>query len=158
MILQLYLYQTFEILKTPIETIFYLLERTSKEYRKFVQRQINCKIEDITFDQSLVLYLIIEKSELSQSEIGSLIFKDNASISRMVELMIKNDYLVREMNKNDRRKYNLTPTQKGKSIHSDLKEITVKNRKMALNDISKKEILQLSHTLNKIMNNCQVKI
>ncbi|MFI1772729.1 MarR family winged helix-turn-helix transcriptional regulator [Thalassobellus citreus] len=144
-------------MKNPSQTIFYLIERTIKEYRKFAQKQINDKHKNITIDQALVLFFIIEQPQLSQSEIGELIFKDNASISRMVELMIKNGYLLRETNNVDRRKINLTPTTKGVEIFSDLKKIIAKNREIALQDISEKEIFQLFQTLNKIFTNCQIK-
>ena len=145
-------------MKKPSQTIFYTIERAIKEYRKFAQKQFNDRKKNITIDQSLILFYIFEQSELSQSEIGDLIFKDNASISRMIELMIKNDYLVREMNNEDRRKSNLVPTQKGREVFSDLKNIIANNRETALIDISENEILQLAQTLNKIIANCQVKL
>jgi DNA-binding MarR family transcriptional regulator len=146
------------ILQRPSQTIFYTIERAIKEYRKFGQNQINEKIKDITIDQALVLFFITDQPELSQSEIGDIIFKDNASISRMIELMIKNDYLIRKMNSKDRRKFKLAPSVKGKRVFADLKKIIAKNRETALRDISEIEILQLFQTLNKIINNCQDKI
>jgi DNA-binding MarR family transcriptional regulator len=144
-------------LERPSQTIFYTIERAIKEYRKFAQNQINEKIKDITIDQALVLFFITDQPELSQSEIGDIIFKDNASISRMIELMIKNDYLVREMNSEDRRKFKLAPSAKGKRVFADLKKIIAKNRETALRHISETEILQLFQTLDQIISNCQEK-
>ena len=63
------------------------------------------------------MYLSAEK------ELGELMFKDNASITRMIALMNKSDYLERFVNKEDRRKYNLTITVKGEKILAGVNKI-----------------------------------
>ena len=143
--------------KLPSQTIFYTIEKTIKEYRRFAQRNLNKTIENITVDQALLLIFKNSYPEISQNELGELMFKDNASVTRMIELMAKKDYLERSINKQDRRKYNLTITDKGEKILTDLNTIILSNRKSALSGISDSEITQLKSTLNKIINNCNSK-
>ena len=143
--------------KLPSQTIFYTIEKTIKEYRRFAQRNLNKTIENITVDQALLLIFKNNHPELSQNELGELMFKDNASVTRMIELMAKKDYLERSINKQDRRKYNLNITDNGKEILTDLNTIILSNRKSALRGISNSEITQLKDTLNKIINNCNSK-
>jgi DNA-binding MarR family transcriptional regulator len=143
--------------KLPSQTIFYTIEKTIKEYRRFAQRNLNKTIENITIDQALLLIFKNNYPELSQNELGELMFKDNASVTRMIELMAKKDYLERSINKQDRRKYNLNITDNGKKILTDLNTIILSNRKSALRGISNSEITQLKNTLNKIINNCKSK-
>ena len=143
--------------KLPSQTIFYTIEKTIKEYRRFAQRNINKTIENITVDQALLLIFKNNYPELSQNELGELMFKDNASVTRMIELMAKKGYLERSINKQDRRKYNLNITDKGEKILTDLNTIILSNRKSALRGISNSEITQLKNTLNKIINNCNSK-
>lgn len=146
-----------KMFKLPSQTIFYTIEKTIKEYRRFAQRNLNKTIENITIDQALLLIFKNNYPELSQNELGELMFKDNASVTRMIELMAKKDYLERSINKQDRRKYNLNITDKGEKILTDLNTIILSNRKSALRGISNSEITQLKNTLNKIINNCNSK-
>ncbi|MGK0447845.1 MAG: DNA-binding MarR family transcriptional regulator [Polaribacter sp.] len=145
------------MIELPSRTIFYTIEKAIKEYRRFAQRNLNKTIDKITIDQALLLINKNKHPELSQKELGELMFKDNASVTRMIELMTKRDYLERYVNKKDRRKYNLNITVKGEKILTDLNKIILTNRESALIGITEKEIAQLKNTLNKIINNCHTK-
>jgi len=145
------------MIRLPSQTIFYTIEKAIKEYRRFAQRNLNQTIGNITIDQALLIIFINNYPELSQNEIGELIFKDNASVTRMIELMTKKEYLKRSVNKKDRRKYNLSITNKGKKALIYSSSIISTNRKSALKGISDNEINQLKSTLTKIINNCNSK-
>ena len=141
--------------KNPTGTVLYKIEQTIKAYRKISQKNIEKIVKDITVDQCLVLIILDKNSNYSQKEIAELIFKDNASITRIIELMVKKDYLTRTINELDRRKFNLEITLKGKKTIELLSPIFIKNRKIALNGLSEVEIELLSKILNKIILNCK---
>jgi len=141
--------------KNPIGTILYSIEQTIKEYRKLSQSNINKIIQDITIDQCLILIILNNNSTSSQKEIAQLIFKDHASITRMIELMVKKDFLKRTINQSDRRKFDLKITSKGENALKLLTPIIKENRKKALNGLSNKEIDTLGEILQKITNNCK---
>ena len=136
-------------------TVLYTIEQTIKAYRKISQKNIEKIVKDITVDQCLVLIILDKNSNYSQKEIAELIFKDNASITRIIELMVKKDYLTRTINELDRRKFNLEITLKGKKTIELLSPIFIKNRKIALDGLSEDEIELLSKILNKIIINCK---
>ncbi|MDC6367543.1 MULTISPECIES: MarR family winged helix-turn-helix transcriptional regulator [Flavobacteriaceae] len=138
----------------PTRTVFYTIERAIKEYRRFAQKKIHKLDNEITVDHALILFFIADKPDLSQSDIGELIFKDNASVTRMIELMIKNGFLKRAIHEQDRRKFKITLTQKGLKVKDDLQKIVQQNRAYALEGISRAELDQMNHTLNKIIKNC----
>ena len=138
----------------PSETIFHTIESTIKAYRKFAQKNISSKIDDITIDQGLVLLFINEYDRLTQKEIAELVFKDNASMTRMINTMVQKKYLKRSMNNEDRRRYKIELTLKGKDVVSMLPPIIENNRNTSLKGISKNEINQLETILNKIKSNC----
>ena len=138
----------------PSETVFHSIERAIKEYRKFSQKNISDKIEDLTIDQGMVLLFLDKHSELNQKEIAALIFKDNASMTRMINLMVNKKYLKRSMNKVDRRRFTLELTAKGKDVLETLPPIILSNREKSLEGISKEEIIQLETILKKIAANC----
>lgn len=141
--------------KNPTGTVLYTIEQTIKEYRKISQKNIEQIVSDITVDQCLVLIILNDDSNSSQKEIADLIFKDKASITRIVELMVKKDYLTRGMNELDRRKFNLQITEKGKKTIELLSPIIKQNRKTALFGLSADEIELLDQLLYKIITNCK---
>lgn len=138
----------------PQLTIFYTIENAIKSYRKFAQKQLSTVVSGITVDQMLILTLLEAKPKIAQNEMASLLFKDYASITRMIELLVKNEYLSRTINETDRRKFHLKITSKGEDTLRKLKPVIFKNRTDALNGISESEVKQLFTTLNKIINNC----
>ncbi|WP_169051674.1 MarR family winged helix-turn-helix transcriptional regulator [Flavobacterium sp. H122] len=142
--------------KNPTGTVLYLIEQAIKEYRKVSQRNISKIVKDITIDQCLVLIILNHDDQISQNELANLIFKDNASITRMIELMVKKDYINRTIHKEDRRKFNLEITEKGKKTLELINPIVILNRETALNGLSLEEINLLDKTLNKIISNCKI--
>lgn len=139
-------------LNNPSFTIFYSIEEAIKAYRKLSLRKIETVIPDITVDQALVLQLINEE-KLTQTEIADLIFKDYASMSRIIALMIKKDFLLKETDKNDGRVSILKITKKGESALKQLVPIIDQNRKTALEGLTNEELENLKKMLNKITQN-----
>jgi DNA-binding MarR family transcriptional regulator len=141
--------------KNPTGTVLYTIEKTIKEYRKLSQKNISLIVNDITIDQCLVLIVLNNNENFSQKEIANLIFKDNASITRIIELMVKKDYLTRTIHQEDRRKFQIKLTEKGLKTIELLTPAIQKNRKTALDGLSIEEINQLDKILNKIILNCK---
>jgi MarR family transcriptional regulator, transcriptional regulator for hemolysin len=138
------------------EIIFYSLERSIKTYRQFAQRNINFSDSDITIDQWLVMKVVLENSEMKQNEIAEKVFKDAASVTRIIELLIKKEYLSRKVHDNDRRRTSLKLTKKGKDILAKVQVVINKNRASALNGIDEKNIKIMRDVLSKITYNCRI--
>ncbi len=142
---------------TPTTTVLYSIEQAIKVYRKLCQENISKIIPDITVDQALILMILDDQPELSQSKIANLVFKDHASITRIVGLMVNKNYLLRKQSKGDKRRIILKISAKGKRAIKLLAPTILQNRKTALGGISLKDLSQLSSTLNKIIDNCKEK-
>ena len=142
-------------IKLPSETVFHTIESTIKEYRKYAQGNISEAIPEMTIDQGLVLLFLNEYPEMTQKEIAELVFKDNASMTRMINTMVQKNFIKRSMNDSDRRRYKLEITKKGKEVLETLPPIIQHNRNSSLKGISKDELVQLQAILNKIRLNCQ---
>ncbi|MBB3838292.1 DNA-binding MarR family transcriptional regulator [Runella defluvii] len=137
------------------EIIFYTLEKSIKVYRKYAQNQILKNGYDITIDQWLVLKTLQENKNLSQNQIAELVFKDFASITRIIELLSQKKYIQRTINNNDRRKFVLDITEEGNKIIEKIYPIVIENRAKALTDFNLEEINNLKTQLDKIINNCK---
>ena len=97
----------------PQQTIFYSIEKAIKSYRKYAQKQLSDVVSGITIDQMLILTMIEEQPNMAQNKMAELLFKDYASITRMIDLLVKNEYLSRSVNESDRRKHVITISTKG---------------------------------------------
>lgn len=137
------------------DVIFYQIEQAIKTYRMYAQKKIKENGLKITIDQWLVLKSLKENPSLRQAEIAEKVFKDTASITRILDLLVNYGYVERETNPNDRRKFNLNITQLGDKILESTYKIVLENRKKGLKGISKKNIETMNETLKKITENCK---
>jgi DNA-binding MarR family transcriptional regulator len=136
------------------DILFYTLEKSIKTYRQFAQRAILEKGFELTIDQWLVLKAIMENPEWSQQEVAEAAFKDIASVTRIIELLVKKGFLKRDIHPVDRRRFLLTPTPRVDQHLKAMQPITEQNRKTALHGLSQEEIARLQKSLTVIIKNC----
>lgn len=134
--------------------LFYTIEKTIKTYRQYAQKQLKQHGLKITIDQWLVVKSIMDNPEITQQEIAEKVFKDNASVTRIIELLVKAKYLKRTVNKEDKRRSNLLVTPEGEKVFEDVYQVVLDNRSTALKNISNKEIETASKVLTEIIKNC----
>lgn len=137
------------------EILFYTLEKSIKTYRKYAQSKINARGFDITIDQWLVLKTIQENDKPSQNQIAEMVFKDMASITRIIEILVQKKYINRKFNATDRRKFELEISELGIAIIEDIYPIVIENRKQALKGLKVQEVKTLKMQLEKLINNCK---
>ena len=135
--------------------VFYMLDKAIKTYRQFAQRRLNEAGLDITIDQWLVLNTIETNPHVSQLEIADRVFKDAASVTRIVDLLIRKGYLQRQSHPVDRRRFTLELTSPGKTLVKQVNRISEENRSIGLKGISEADLEHLRGTLTTMINNCQ---
>ncbi|MBA5629657.1 MarR family winged helix-turn-helix transcriptional regulator [Moheibacter lacus] len=136
------------------DIIFYSMDKTIRSYRMYAQKKLKENGFKITIDQWLVIKVLMENPGISQQSIAEKVFKDNASVTRIIELLVKSGYLKRTENQLDRRKSSLKITSSGKKIIADVQELVKRNRSIALQGIDQKELEILQNLLTKISTNC----
>ncbi|AZB25453.1 MarR family transcriptional regulator [Chryseobacterium bernardetii] len=134
--------------------IFYNIDKAIRAYRNYAQRQLKAHGFSITIDQWLIIKAILENPGITQNEIGDLVFKDNASVTRIIDLMVKSEYIIRHAHPDDRRKTNLEVTDSGKKVIREVQNIVEINREAALKGVSKDELEMMYSALLKISENC----
>ncbi|SDE01657.1 MarR family winged helix-turn-helix transcriptional regulator [Pedobacter soli] len=139
------------------DIIFYTLERAIKSYRQYAQHNITAAGIDITIDQWLLLKAIQENPGTPQNELAKTVFKDMASITRMIELMVTKGFLIRNINSNDRRRSLLDLTETGLLILEVIQPVIETNRNTALDTLSKDELVLLDDLLSRITRNTSFK-
>lgn len=142
--------------KDALGNIFYSLDMAIRLYRQYAHEQLTANGIDITIDQWLVLKALHENPDLNQHEIALATFKDHASLTRIVELLVKKGMLSRAIHQEDRRRFQLTITKKGLLLLKTVEPIAESNRKAALKGFSKEKIVQLQDMLNQLIKNCNL--
>ena len=133
---------------------FYNMDKAIRLYRNYAQKRLRESGFKITIDQWLVIKAILENPEITQQELGEKVFKDNASVTRIIVLLVKSGYLERDINQDDRRKTVLSVTPEGLKIINQVQLLVMENRQMALTGIKQDELEILNRTLKIIIQNC----
>ncbi len=96
---------------------------------------------------------IIEHPGITQEELSGLIKIDKSTTARAIKNLLKNGFVTKEIDKNDRRSYKLYPTKKALEV----KEIVLKNAekwdKILLSGFSKGEENFIRKALETMVNN-----
>ena len=143
-------------MKKTQNTIFYSIERTIKKYRHYSITKINEVVPNITLDQSMLLKELLDKPDATQTDLSTFLFKDSASVSRMIELLVRKKLLKRKINRQNRRRNILVVNKEGIDMMDAITEVVKKNRKAALKGISAEELDSCRATLDKIFNNLRI--
>lgn len=138
------------------DVIFYSLESAIKAYRRFAQSRFHAAGVDITVDQGMVLKTIHDSPDITLQQVGVVVFKDFASVTRIVQLLEHKGLLRRKPHPIDKRRSKLLLTSAGESVVRASTSIAQANRRHALQGISAQEVERLRALLNRITENCEV--
>jgi DNA-binding MarR family transcriptional regulator len=136
------------------QSFFYTLEKAIKAYRQYFQAQLKNAGFGITLDQWLVLNMIVDFEGITQTEIAERVFKDKGSITRIIDLLEINGYVVRRPHPTHGKMSQLDITEKGKNTLESLKKEVPKFRDFALRTISDDSKKETQNILKIIINNC----
>ena len=114
------------------DVVFYSLESAIKAYRRFAQARLTAAGIDITIDQWLVLKTIHESADVTLQQVGAAVFKDFASITRIVQLLERKGLLRRKPHPTDGRRSELMLTSAGQSVMRTVEPIAQAYRRQAL--------------------------
>lgn len=134
--------------------IFYSLDKAIRQYRKLAQANIDRAGIAITIDQWLVLRVIQEHDDLTQTDIAELVFKDQASVARMINLLIGRGLLVAVPLPSDGRRSQLRVTDEGERVLAAVQPVVLSNRAVALQGLSEDDLGVLRGLLERIHRNC----
>lgn len=140
------------------DILFYSLEKSIKSYRQFAQQQLVKNGFNITIDQWLLLKTLHDHPEQTQNQIAQKIFKDYASVTRIIDLLVVKQYLTRIIHPTDRRRSKLSLTESALKLLDEMQFIIDNNRKIALKNISKEQLDQCQEVLEVIFNNCKASV
>jgi DNA-binding MarR family transcriptional regulator len=131
----------------------FLLDRTARRVKQYAQQQFNELRLNITVDQWLVLKHLDSHGPMTQRMLAELMFKDNPTLTRILDLMCEKKLVVRNTHPSDRRSFMISLTADGKKKISQLKPKVRLVRLKAWEGLSEKDFSQFQKILNTIYRN-----
>jgi DNA-binding MarR family transcriptional regulator len=130
----------------------FLLERVSRRFKKYAKKELGNVGVKLSSEQWVVLKRISEHPGTTQREIATSTYKDPASITRILDLLQKQDLIKREGG-NDRRSFGIYLAEKGEEVVEKVLPVAVNIRAKGLEGISAEEKVVLNRLLKKMHDN-----
>ncbi|MCP9767728.1 MarR family transcriptional regulator [Lacihabitans sp. LS3-19] len=132
---------------------FFKIDSTIKRIRSFMQKNLSDGGIDLTVDQWVVLDHILPHPGISQNELGALTYKDAPTVTRILDILVKKNLIIRKMSDADRRKFILELTSTGLELHKKAFAIIAKSRKKSYENLSDKDYEDLVRIMDTIYAN-----
>lgn len=133
----------------------FLLDRTARRVKQYAQQRFKELGFNITVDQWIVMKHLYEHEEMKQNELAELLFKDNPTLTRIIDLLCSKGLTVRNIHPNDRRSFVVSLTKEGvkkvEQLTPKVKDIRLK----AWNGLSERDFNQFKKILNTIYQNLE---
>lgn len=133
----------------------FLLDRTARRVKQYAQRKFKLEDFDITVDQWLILKNLSENELMSQAEMAQILFKDQPTLTRIIDILTKKGYVERVPHPNDRRSFQLVLTQSGAEKVEELKPKVSEIRQKAWENLNEGDFEEFKRILNKIYDNLE---
>lgn len=133
----------------------FILEKTGKKIKQSLQKRFLEKGFDITVDQWVILQELYLQGTQNQVDLGMRVFKDAPTVTRMIELLVKKDMILREPCKEDRRKFRISLSKQGKVLVEKLMPEVIAFRRCGWNGLTQQDITHLKRITQKIVDNLE---
>lgn len=131
------------------------IDRTSRMMKYFASAKAIELDLGITIDQWVILLMISQGDDISQTEIVQRTFKDKASVARISDILEKKEYIERKRNPENRREYMMKATKKGIMKIEELTPHVLEAREIGMKGFTEEELVSLVSMLQRIHNNYQ---
>ncbi|PKK36177.1 hypothetical protein BWI96_12240 [Siphonobacter sp. SORGH_AS_0500] len=123
-------------------------------FRNFIQQKFKKEQKDLTFEMLQVLYHLNENEGSNQQEIANATVKDKASLTYLIDNLVKRGLVHRQEDEQDRRNKRIYLTAQGSELlNSTIIPWSEEMYSIAMKDVSAYEIQLVINVLSKITRN-----
>lgn len=128
------------------------IDRTYKVVRQDLINRFKTEGINITPEQ-WVLLLKLEEGKVNQTDLANGSFKDKHTVSRILDLLVKKGFVIREPDPEDGRKYLISLTVEGKNELDAARPHVYASREKGWENLTQQEYSQLRALLDKVFSN-----
>lgn len=129
----------------------YLLTKSSVLMKRKLSDLIKNSGYTITLEQWIILNTLWDNEGLIQTEIAKRAFKDKTNLTRILDKMERDDLVVRNRSKENRREYRITITKNGTKIFRELIPLVQNHNEKIMQIFESDERNQLINSLQKLI-------
>lgn len=129
---------------------FSVIHRQSSLY---LDRQL--KAHKMTGSQYIHILVICENPGISQEEISDQLKIDKGPVARTIKQFEKEGYITRLVSTEDKRQYQIYPTEKAKAVYEKIHEIAVASENRLTRNFTEIEREILKNLLDKVIANLE---
>lgn len=124
-----------------------------------IHRKFNIWIKEkaapfsLTSSQVSILLLICDEPGISQSKVVESLFLEKSVVAKSIRKLMENGYMIQEQNLDDKRAFNLFPTQKALDIYPTLLQYLLDCMEHLTLGLSAEEQETLTALLEKLLSN-----
>lgn len=133
-----------------------LLDCTARRVKQYAQAQFNLGNYGVTVDQWTVLKNLNKAANVSQKELAKLCGKDQPTLTRIVDLLVKKGFVERTIHENDRRSFIVQLSEKGHEKVAELEPNVREIRMKAWENLDESDFEDLQRILNTIYTNLEL--
>jgi len=137
------------------DSLGYLLHHLMYGFRQGLARRCAEQGHKVTHEEIMVLMLLRQDDGLTQTQIAEVLAKDKAVITRLLNGLVKKDYVERLPDKSDRRLVRAFLTKEGTGLAQHLFPMVLDYVVEALNGVDQKEFDSTFRVLRQILGNLQ---
>lgn len=132
------------------------LEKVLSQIRKYQKRMLSSQEIQLTIDQWILIKHINDHEDLSQIQLAKLSGKDPASIKRILDILEKESYILRNKSEQSQRIHSLSLTEKGEEVVHKMFPVTIDFEAKGVEGISMEEMESFNQVLLKLKNNFEL--
>lgn len=111
----------------------------------------------VSAEEWAILLILWSKGEQTPSALADVTFRDRTTITRLIDQMVKKQFVVREHDEKDRRRVLIKASEKGQALREELVPIAKSMIDAATSGIPPQDIETTVKTLSQMTNNLLAK-
>lgn len=108
---------------------------------------------DVTPEQWVLVDSLYQQNGVSQTDLANGIFKNAPTVSRIIDLLCKKGITERRRFANDRRRYKIFLTEKGKKVYEKALPKVLELREQGWQNLSEEDYETFLRIINQVFNN-----
>ena len=121
---------------------------------RMFQVELQSELQHLDIERSFYPLMLIEAGNgITQQELADKLFCDKVQVVRIIDYLSSNGYVERVQNQTDKRKYELTITEKARLVLPDIKKAISNTSSIAMKGLSENQVSQLYSMVSLIESN-----
>lgn len=138
--------------KIDIEnSLGYVVARANWMMKTGFSRILREKGLDVTPEQWAVMYFAWENPGISQTELARRSLKDKPNVTRILDVLVKKQYVERRDDPSDRRAARVFLSDRGMEILPGVLDAAMRSNREAVADLDESQVRQLVSLLNQVI-------